>query len=840
MTHTAERGGSRPAPLAICLLFASLGIVLDRLVSIPASVWLVLLAVSLLLGFVLLRRRFENGIALSSLFLVFGILAAFGCRHHLYWNRYDRSDIGFRVTKEPTPVCLRGTVRESAYRIPAPPPDPGRLLEQGEKIAFVLQAEKVRNQDRWEDVSGRVFVSIEGEGRLPRLGETLEIFGTLSEPPGARNPGGFDARAYWRTRRVLAILRVASPQSLEVLREAPLSISLGLETLRRSAQSNLRRSMSAAGSPLATAMILGFREDVDQGTEQTLRETGTAHILAISGLHIGLVAGAFAFGFRILNLPQRTSAVLLIAVVLFYLVLTDMRAPAVRAALLVCIVGCALYFNRRTLALNSLAITALIVLLRNPSELFQFGVQLSFLATSVFLWMPRYEQIFPSARKTFPSWEESYHFGRSLLRIGAALFRYCAQLFLISFTILAVCGPLLVNQLHLVTPVALLVNPLLWLPLTAALLCGFATMIAGWVCPPLAGLFGWGGSRAFEFLEAMLDGFHRIPGGAFWFPGPGFWWLIGFYVPIVLWTLFPNRVPKPRHIAIGLAVWCLIGWCGGYVRDWERLRANRLEIDVLSVGHGTCTLMLTPDGKTVVYDAGCFSRPEIGAEAISQSLWQRGKSRIDAIILSHSDTDHFNAVPELAKRFSIGAIYVSPYMFAKTGPAIRHLRESLEQHGIPIRVVSQGDSIVLGRRTNFSVLHPPKPAGGGKSEREWYSNSTSLVLLVEHNDVRTLFPGDLETKDRSLAIPFLDEPTVFCETVMIPHHGGHSNRTEPLLSWARPNAVLLSGGKLTYNPETLQKFRDRGYEVFSTFEDGCIRLTINRRGLKVMSWDHGP
>ena len=399
------------------------------------------------------------------------------------------------------------------------------------------------------------------------------------------------------------------------------------------------------------------------------------------------------------------------------------------------------------------------------------------------------------------------------------------QLFVISFWITLVTLPVIVQNIHLVTPVGLLANPLLWIPLTIAMFCGFATMVFAWIFPPLAILFGWVGSVSFTSLEGMLNLCHDIPYGYYWSGGPPNWWMVGFYAPVIVWTLFPQLRPHCKWILGSLAVWCLIGWISGYVVQWERQRADRLEINVLSVGHGLSVFMLTPEGKTVVYDAGCFSRPILAANTVSRRLWQAGKNQIDAIVISHADTDHFNAIPELAKRFTIRAVYVSPYMFDRKSPAVEYLENTLKQWNIPIRTLTAGDVLERG-----IVLHPPPAIA---ETENLHTNSTSLVFLVEHRGRRFFFPSDLETKQRSLNIDFLRDEPVLCDVLLVPHHGGNSNMTEPLLDWCKPETLLISGGKFTYRPEQTQAFRDRGFRVIHTLEDGFIRVIVDKNGEKI-------
>lgn len=842
---------NRIHPLAVCLVFAAGGIVLDRVFSFSAFDWTCFLIVSLL-GYSYLHAitsrpiwwdspngKFRRSVFRwgPSLFVSLALLCFFGYLHHLYWNHYHENDIGFYASPDSSPVCLRGRIVESAFRIPVPPSDPGQIIAVQEKIGFVIRVLEVRNGEHWEPLNGRCMVYVEGKSPLPQYGDTLLLYGKLSAPSEPKNPGDFNVKNRMRSRRILSILRVDSMDSVQREKTGTICVARILESVRRNAQSNLKKYMGESGAPLATAMILGYREDVEFGTEQILLKTGTMHILAISGLHVGLIAGFLYLLFRFLGVSRKKTALGMIVILLLYFSLTDQRPPALRATLLICIASFAVLVGRKPLAINTLCATALIVLLRNPTELFQFGAQLSFLATSVFIWIPGAREIFPKIEEEIIlKRRRKRHWIPFLRKKLLFFFQDIAHLFFVSFVLTTITLPLLLDRIHLITPVALLVNPLLWIPLSFALVSGFFTMIFAWICPPIAWITGKFGTWSFETLESMLHFFHEIPMGHFWFPGPASWWLLGFYLPLTLLTLFPTLRPGRRTIFLGFAIWCGVGFFWGYARDWERAYSQRLDIRVLSIGHGTSVLMLTPEGKTLIYDAGSFSRPAISANTLSQSLWKAGKTRIDAIVLSHPDSDHFNAVPMLAERFRIQNVYISPYMFQKENDSVEHLRKTLENYRVPVHFIGEGDSIDLGSTTVFTILHPGKEKGSGVKRNNMESNSTSVVLLVEHLEKRFLFPGDLEMKRYYAEVDFLDQSPIACEMLMLPHHGGHSNLTEPLLRWSSPRSLLISGGQFTYKPELVEDFQRRGFHVFHTLNDGCIHIAVDQEKCEIRTF----
>jgi competence protein ComEC len=268
---------------------------------------------------------------------------------------------------------------------------------------------------------------------------------------------------------------------------------------------------------------------------------------------------------------------------------------------------------------------------------------------------------------------------------------------MVSLIIWLLTMPLCMARFHLFTPVGVLLNTVLWLPMAAALICGFGVLVFGWLLPPVATVFAFGCDQSLALLEWCIDAGAAVPGGCFWVPGPAGWWLAGFYGALALWAAVPALRP-PRRWFVALAA----GWAGvGFLVPM--LSSDRAELDctILSVGHGSAVVLGLPSGATILYDAGQFASPDYGARSIAACLWSRGVTHLDAVVLSHSDLDHYNAIPELLERFSVGVIYVSPVMFEEENQAMAALAESIRRAGVPVETISAGDRLVVsGRRTS--------------------------------------------------------------------------------------------------------------------------------------------
>jgi competence protein ComEC len=281
-------------------------------------------------------------------------------------------------------------------------------------------------------------------------------------------------------------------------------------------------------------------------------------------------------------------------------------------------------------------------------------------------------------------------------------------------------------------------------------------------------------------------------------------------------------------------VWFTLAW---YVAmPPQAWRSDSLVASFVSVGHGTSVLLELPDGRNLLYDCGRLGSPRSGARPIASVLWSRGITHLDAVILSHADLDHYNALPELLERFSVGQVVVSTVMWAKPAPGLHVLRQAIENAGVPITSVRAGDEFALGApHVQLSILHPPRGGILGSD------NANSLVLLVEHAGRRLLLTGDLEERGMS---DLLSEEPVACDVVLAPHHGSTRSNPVGFALWCQPRYVVISGRHEAMpgrGAEQVERaFQARRAEVLHTSLHGLIECRLSAAGTQVRTFRQPP
>jgi competence protein ComEC len=572
---------------------------------------------------------------------------------------------------------------------------------------------------------------------------------------------------------------------------------------------------------VGTALLLGDGAPMTQDDWDKYLRTGVIHVLAISGQHLVILAAFFWFVLPRLGVRQRHAAAGVAVFLLGYALLTGGRPSALRSAAVVCAACGGLVLRRRVLPANLFALAWLVVALLNPTDLGTAGCLLSFLSVAVLAWGARRRQEEPTdpldrlIEESRPAWQRALRWMAKMVW----------QAYAVGALVWLLVTPLAASRFHVVAPAGILLGPPLVLLTAVALLAGFLLLLAAAVWLPLASLFAGVVHGCLAACEAMVDAVDRWP-LSHWYVGdiPEWWLWIFYFGLLAALTQEPLRRRWPRAVAAGL------GWlCVGLLAGAARLPDGECRCTFLAVGHGGCTVFETPDGRTLLYDAGALGGPDVGRRVIAPYLWSRGIRRIDEVFLSHADLDHFNGLLQLLDRFAIGQVSRTPTFADKGTTAVALTLAKLAERGVPVRVVRAGD-VLEGGEVRLEVLHPPAVGPDG------VENVRSLVLEVRHAGHSVLLTGDLEGvgQQRVLALPRRR-----IDVLMAPHHGSPAANSAALARWARPQVVVSCQGAEFGRKDGSTAYRAAGATYLTTHHAGAVTVRSHASGLVVETFRTG-
>ncbi|HEY4311297.1 MAG TPA: ComEC/Rec2 family competence protein [Pirellulales bacterium] len=810
-------------PLVVVAVAVCAGIVVDHLLPARWTAWW--LAAIVLWGAWLAAWR-QARLRIAGIMMLACLAATGAAWHQVRWALYPNDELGTFALDTAQPVCLEAIARSSPRRMPAPEFDPMRPVTSGDRSRLTVHLLRIRDGDRWLRASGTATLDVDGHLLGIQAGDHLQVFGQLRAISAPANPGEFDFADYERVDRRLGRLSADHPECVTVL--APGSLwqpRRWWDKARLAGDNALWNSLGRTHSGLALALILGQREQLDAAATRHYYETGTVHLLSISGLHVGLLALVLFRGLEFGFLRRGPALAAVAIITALYALVIDAEPPAVRATVMVAIVCAALYAGRPSSMFNLLGAAAVIVMAWNPAEVFRAGTQLSFLAVATMAWLgphawkrPALDPLDRLIARTRP-WPQ---------RIATSLGAGFGRMMLITTAIWLISLPLVLARFNLISPGSLLLTPLLAVPVALGLFTGFVLVSVGWLIWPLSIPLGMLCDTCMAIVGNSVRIVDRLPGSHVWLPGPPTWWLVGCYGLIATWAVDARLRPPRRWCAALLAGWIAVGF---FASQGARPQRDELECAFLSVGHGCAVVMSLPDGSTVLYDAGQLGSPTAAARSISGYLWSRGRRHIDAVVISHADIDHYNALPELLRRFSVGAVYVSPVMFDDGGAGVAALRDAIEEADVPLREISAGDRLRGSNECSLNVLHPPARGALGSD------NANSIVLEVIYRGRRLLLPGDLESPGLD---DLLAESPLDCDLVLAPHHGSAQSDPPGFVAWTTPEFTVISGDSRSNRPEVAGAYRRHGAQVFNTSLLGSIMVTIDARNLRISSWRDEP
>ncbi|MBI85626.1 MAG: DNA internalization-related competence protein ComEC/Rec2 [Planctomycetaceae bacterium] len=818
----AKPSAPRILPLVMVFLAVATGICSDRYLGFSILYWWTGSLCSWCLWWVFIRGHRNQLAAIS---LLTSVAALAGAWHHWQWYLFADNNLGFTAHEAPQPVCFEGVALNGPRTIPPGTANPLRTIVRGEETRLSVQIIKVRNGADWQSSSGKTHLFVEGQLLGVHPGDRIRVFARMLKPRPAQNPGEFDLWLHQRADRILCRNYANYPDCVTVLDpRVQWSFRGWIESVRSRCNEILWSRLSHQRSGLATAVLLGAREQLNREKIEDFVVTGTIHLFAISGLHVGILATALFFLARLNFVSQRWAPLFVFCLVLLYAMLTDARPPVVRATVLLAALCGGMLMGRKTSPFNSLAAAAIFILAINPSDLFRTGTQLSFLAVATLYWfspcLTRVQNADPLAQLVEKS---RPRFVRWLRRIGKTYF----QLALASGVIWLVALPLVMHRFHILSLSAVLLNTILWIPMLVALLSGFSLLLLTWLAPPAAPVAAWICDNSLWVLEMTVATVRSIPASHFWVTGPTWWWLAVFYAGVFLLASVPLLRPTKRWCLTILAIWIGIGFLTSSWERWQRTSNQTLACTFLSVGHGTSVVLEIPGGKTVLYDAGTSGSPSAATRSVSSFLWSRGITHLDAIILSHADVDHYNGLPELMDRLSVGSFFISPVTFAHMNPALEQLLQSLEKNGIHPQKIDAGDLVHISHETRIEVLHPPAMGSSGSD------NSNSIVLEITYQGRRILLPGDLETPGLEAVIA--KTPRRY-DLVMAPHHGSLHSSPHAFAAWSQPDWMVVSSGYRHDVQVVAGVYKEVGAQVLETAKSGAIRFLLDSHSVRVLRW----
>lgn len=700
---------------------------------------------------------------------------------------------------QPTALRFRGLVLDDPRLIPVPT-GPFEAAHREESWRFMIDVREVGaiGGGPLTVTRGRLTVFVAGGVPSIRAGEVVEVSGRAERVPPPLNPGEFDLRGWSISRGVVGSVNVPSPELVRVagggsLVDGAHGLALRLQAdLRARALRVAHAAIGPEASPesraLLASLLLGESSPDLAPIERAFTRLGLAHVLAISGFHLVVMAGVGVLLIRLTGEHGPLEAWIVSAFVLIYLVIVPPGAPVVRAGVLVLAVLASEAMGRRYVRITLLGWAGVGLILWRPMDAWSLGFQLSLGLTMLLLWLGQtaHERLWGIrvlGTLDRPRW--------ALLPWVAT---HAKGLLSASVLCWVVSAPLLMSRTGMVSPLAVLttlvVSPLIGLLLAV----GYAVIVLGMLVPALASQLEGVFSPLATATMDIVRWADQLPFASLTLPAVNPWWSAAATLLAMYWFArghWRDRWAWAAAVALGT-------WFGIEMSRSGRLPDDvTLRIDALSVGDGSCHLIRSGD-EAMLYDCGSLRR-QVGVRLVPDAVRALGGGRVKRVIISHPDVDHFSGLLDVVGPLGVREVFVGERFQAQAerhpqGPAAYILHE-LRRRGVSVSILRGGDELTLGR-ARVRVVWPDAGFDRTPSGAMLNDNEHSLVMCFEVGTgagVKTLLMnGDIQQHAidgvRTL------EPDLRADICEAPHHGSALPESIRWIAQLRPEVVLQSTG----------------------------------------------
>lgn len=686
---------------------------------------------------------------------------------------------------------------------------------KGDRVIYNVKVSSVLKNRKSIPVSGKIRLSaLANQDRsIYSYGDIIKFSGKLKLPQQKRNPNGIDYRAYLLQKGIGAKMFSDKIEKISEARKNPFMAAAF--SLRQHLIAFYSLHLPEDISPIMTGITLGIKDEIPKDTIKAVKNVGAAHILAVSGLHAGIVYGVLEFLTYVLKLPPVISFISKSGALIFYSTMAGLSPSAVRASIMIITLMFSKLVGRKNDSINTLCLSAAILLIINPLNLFSISFQLSYAAVGgIILFFEKLKALFDK----IPA------FLKDPLAVMIS-----AQLAVAPF------AAYYFNNISLTGSIAnLLVVPLA----SVALITGLVSGITGLMFSTAGAIFIKVPYVLLKLIEKIVMTASKLPFASVIISTPSPLSIaLYFLLLLLLFDMLQIAGESEKNNAKWKKPIALILFAA--IAIFSAAPFKGFEVTFVDVGQGDCILIKTKGNKVILIDGG-GTPPyyegdfDTGEDIVIPLLYSKGIKKVDLVIFSHFDDDHAEGLLSVLDSMKVGAIM---YGVAEDVDIYNEMIEIAQKRGIKMLKVQRGDSFSVDG-AHFKVLNPDPFAQGSQS-----SNDNSVVLKMKYNDISFLFTGDLEYQaERELAASGLD---IKADVLKAGHHGSRSSTSKEFLEKVRPACAVISVGEDNNfghpMPEVLNRLSDNNVSIFRTDTDGAIIFKISGRNVKIYKMiNEGP
>ncbi len=710
----------------------------------------------------------------------------------------------------------------------------------GEKTKFQLRVDEILihgppGTSRFIPTHGKVLLYMRDQTPPScRPGKKIMAIARVKHIRNYQTPGAFDYRLYMATKGIILTGWIASQHEIIQVRDKDQTwlqrAWSGPESMRQAITEFLEQRFNDSISGLYQALLIGSRTKISQQQLEQFKASGVMHLLAISGLHLGLLGlmTTLVFTFLLkrsqwLLLHTHISQLALLLSMFFlvgYSLIAGMNTPVFRALTMAFIVLFATLLRRRRSLMHVIAAAALLLTTLQPLLLFTASFQLSFSAVlSIGCIYPRLLALVTKNNSTDQNSKNWYTIPLALILVSFAATLGTFPFMLYHFNRFSLIGPFM----------NLIIEPLLCL---WALPWGILGTPFIFLTPEIATLFFKIGSAGIWLADIFTAFAATIPYNSIWTITPYWYEVILFY--LICWLLFFCAFNKSTRLLLIIPIVLLLSASFSYSL-WKPSFLNQSRIHYLDIGQGSSNLLQLADGKNILIDGGSSGSPrfDIGANIIAPFLWKLRIWALDDIIITHPHSDHYNGLPFITAHFSPKRLIENGQ---RTTTHYANFIKKTKNQGTTVLTAQAGDILTAQHNYTLKCLGMN---GLTHQAKGLSTNDQSLVLHFREGNHSFLFPGDISHNMEKILTKFRTD--LKSDVLLAPHHGSISSNSTAFLDAISPKIIVVSSGtsrKGQLPASThLERWQQQHIPTLLTAERGTISVRIHRNALDAKTFD---
>ena len=663
---------------------------------------------------------------------------------------------------------------------------------------YRLKIIKLEDGQATYNINENIMLKIIGEKEF-ELGDIIVFDGKAKDPMTNTNPKLFNYKKSLLSDRVYTTMTIKDYDLVQVdskNKEIKYKIK---SKFRKDIERIFDYNLNRANSSLMKSIVLGEYDYLEDEDVSKYRDLGLAHILAVSGLHIGIIAAFLVFFLSHLGMKRRWVYLITLGIIWFYGFLIGFPPSLLRANIMMSILFLARSLAEPNDSMNSLLLSMCILLIINPFWIFKVGFQLSYLATfSIIYFTPRIQKLF------YPYKNKQIYALSAILGVQVGLIPIQAYYF---------------NELPILTILAnLIIAPLLSLGLVlGAIMVGIYYSIPG-----LNNILGLALDIVLNLQFKLVDLLHKIPFGRINIHSPSISEIVLYYVFILILFKIVDIRKLNKNIKRTIMYYLLFYIVCVSIFFYKD---QSLEIHFIDVGQGDSILIKNKKSYYLIDTGGSiFGNFDIGKNITLPYLKKNGIMKLNGVFISHFHEDHSQGLPLLIDKLKVDNVLIS--YGNPNSEAYNHIIEK----NIPVTILRENDRIVLDKNTSIEVLSPTVDF----INRNLEENDLSLVFLLKYFNREILFTGDMEKEVENYLLDKFHRPV---DIIKVPHHGSNTSSDSSLLEVIKPKiGVITVGRKNMYGhpqKEVLDRYDEIGTEIFRTDTMGMIKVLLNKEYMKI-------